>query len=326
MSSVIFHRIADRFVHSHNRNVGDIVAAVRHARLEGLLGKCRQADAVARVRELLGAQLKVRQTRKPRGADLPALPLLERAALRSKHDAGSSYDSAKYRTCTQGHVTRVCVGAPGVKSDVVRGDRYSSSCAFRKNESVHTLTIPALWCVRVQARGLAVVDGMFTLDAQRVPGTGAELYRAVWIEQGAGTSLKLARGYIARLEGITYHATTARAALEGVRRKSGVISPRRKIDLDRVARRYGNLPVALADSLAVGNCQSGTVSWCHAVGLDPFATVALADVLRAYQLRPMPEALAVIRHVVREHRSWTKLLGEPQQTVRFDAEGGFRIL
>jgi len=67
------------------------------------------------------------------------------------------------------------------------------------------------------------------------------------------------------------------------------------VDLDRLVRRHGDLPVYWCD-LAVIACESGTRNWCAAVDVDPQQTT-VAELVRGYRLRPMTEALKVIRRV-----------------------------
>jgi len=240
-------------------------------------------------------------------------------------------DAGKYAP-QSGHTTKIEIGTPSVK-----GESWSVwGRNFKATASSHRYTVSLDWIETVHDRGLAVVDGMFTLCASPVLGNGPELFSAKWVEQGRGCTLKLACGYIARLNGVTYHAPTARAAIDGVQRKAGQKPQRRKptVNLDRIIRLYGELPVWFDDSSAVGNCESGTRSWCNAVGVS-LTDCTLADVVRGYRLRPLPEAMAVIRRVIRDRMNRESLETvvanaaieemETEGRVVFDSEGGFRI-
>lgn len=240
-------------------------------------------------------------------------------------------DAGKYAP-RSGHTTTIRVGdVPSVRSssEKVWGQKYPAT------SSTHTYTVRRDWSERVYDHDLEVVDGMFTLDAEPIQGVGPELYKATWVEQGRGTSLNQVTGYIARHDGHTYHASSARAALDGVQRKAGLKPARRQgvVDLDKLARRYGDLPVRFSDATECGACVSGTRSWCFAVGIDPDGIASLADVVSGYKLRPMPEAMRVLRRVVRDRHNRQPLDLESgaaellaEGTVVFDAEGGFRIV
>ena len=245
---------------------------------------------------------------------------LERRLARTRRAVLAAAD---YRTARNGHDDTVEFGPPCADSDTGKDwDVYRGSFkGWAATTSRHTYTVPQDWLETVAARGLANVDGLLTLSAEPVAGHGPELYRAVWVEQGRGTALKTVRGYIAREGTTSYHGATAASALTGLRRKLGQLSPRRAIDLGR----YGHVPVTLADSLAAGNCEGGTTSWCYAVGINPNGTATIAEVIAGYKIRPMGAVLAVIRHAVKNHRQWEKLLSEPRGNVRFDAEGGWSI-
>jgi len=230
------------------------------------------------------------------------------------------------------HTTRVTVGAPSCSGGSSRA--WSSNGKWSGCDSSHAFTVPATWPETVAAHDLEVVDGMLTLDAEPVQGHGPELYRAVWAEQARGFDLNAVRGYIARQDGRAYHAPSARAALDGLARKLGRKPARRKgtPDLDRLARRHGDLPVTFADREGLA-CVSGSRSWCHAVGIDPDGVATVADLVRGYKLRPLPEVIAVLRRVVRDRRNRGPVeatlpassLERETGRVVFDAEGGFRI-
>ena len=213
----------------------------------------------------------------------------------------------------------------------------SSKSKWPGNNSHAKYSVPADWIATVLDRDLAVVDGMLTLSAVSVPGHGPELYHAAWVEQGRGCSLNLSRGYIARLthdgSTYTYHAASARAAIAGVQIKAKMKPARRKggVGLDRLVRRYGDLPVYWADSDGIA-CASGTRNWCEAVGIDPSGTT-VTEVVAGYRLRPMPEALQILRRVVRDRHNRQPLdLTVPESSIEqpgrviFDSEGGFSIV
>jgi len=176
-----------------------------------------------------------------------------------------------------------------------------------------TITVPVDWRVRVQRAGLATVDGLMSLDAARIEGApeGVELYAATWLVQGRGYSVTAERGYIARQGDTAYHGATPEKALAGLRRKiagaaweatlatadlSGLIGRIPDADLNSMA-------VRVSDARAIGACEYGIRSWCHATGL-PYESgeASLRQVWAAYTIQPRTEARAAILHALRRQR------------------------
>lgn len=176
-----------------------------------------------------------------------------------------------------------------------------------------TVTVPRDWRVRVQRRGIAIVDGMMTIDAATMPAPdGIELFSATWLVQGRGYAVTPARGYIARRGTMSYHGDTAKAALDGLSRKTRAGDQSIKWDqaiaahgLEGLAARLpAGAVVRIADAKAIGACDYGIRSWCHATGLPYDAGQApLVDVLSAYRREPRTEARAAILHAMRRYRA-----------------------
>jgi hypothetical protein len=199
----------------------------------------------------------------------------------------------------------------GVNRDTYRG-AYKGWAA---REDHHSITVPHGWLVRVHKRGLAVVDGMLTLDAAPLDHApdGVRLYAAVWAEQGRGYEVHNRRGVIAlAVDGTAYHGADVDQAVRGLARK---LTGRRlsaewaalaaaSIDRFRAAvAPFGDVLVRVADARAIGACEYGIRSWCHQVGLDYEAGAAtLAQVLAGYELHSAPEARAAIIHALRRVR------------------------
>ena len=239
-------------------------------------------------------------------------------------------DVGKYAFGKSGHTTTIKIGdMPSVRGDSERvyGKKWSATASH------HCYTVRRDWVAIVYDRDLEVLDGMFTLAAEPIQGHGPELFRATWVEQGRGCSLNQVSGYIARIDTTTYHAKTARAALDGVQRKAGLKPARRQgvIDLDRLVRRHGDLPVYWQDARDCQLCAPGIRNWCNAVDVSDRETT-IAEVVAGYKLRPLPEVIQVIRRVVRDRHNRAPLdLSAPssglesQGRVVFDCEGGFRV-
>jgi hypothetical protein len=128
--------------------------------------------------------------------------------------------------------------------------------------SLHTLYVPENWRSAVEAVGLAVVDGLFTLDA-RPAGEGA--YAARWVEQSRGTALRPVDGFIARASAIApwaHGATAASARRTSAARLRTMVSEVE--DLDCSADHRLSLAAALiaAESGTLGACAAGVRDWC----------------------------------------------------------------
>lgn len=174
--------------------------------------------------------------------------------------------------------------------------------------------IPRMWGTRVLSRDLESVDGLLTLDADEVssPVDGVRLFAARWLEHARGYDVHLHTGFIAMSGSYAYHGADMRRALAGLNRKrtlakttpevkEALAQKRREARAKALVARCGTVAVTMEDSEAVGNCDYGTRSWCHAVGIDPDKGATLATVVDGYLQRPQPEAWSVISHVARTH-------------------------
>ena len=129
-------------------------------------------------------------------------------------------------------------------------------------------------------------------------------YKAVWLEQGPGTSLRVRKGWIAVENGLSYHSEESRdKAIAGLRRKQRITfsTPAERIQkrLLTIERRYGTVHCTLDDSREAGNCDTGSRSWCARVGIDPERGCNLYRLIGAYRAEPQEGALRVIRLVAR---------------------------
>lgn len=84
-----------------------------------------------------------------------------------------------------------------------------------------TVTVPSTWRTRVERRGLAVLNGMMTLDAilVGVAANDVRLLYATWAAQGRGNSINVVNGFIAISNRVSYHADTVESALSGLKRR-----------------------------------------------------------------------------------------------------------
>lgn len=249
-------------------------------------------------------------------------PAQRLAAARRKAVMSAAYASLRFPSAGHGEekvrltVNPAKVGiqqAAVVTRDLYRG-RYKGWSA-RVTDT--TIAVPAQWRVRVLARGLADAGGMFTLDAQPVDCAleGAELFAAVWAEQGRGHEIRDVRGYIARRNGTEFHASTREAAIRGLLRKEGasaraaVLEAALRLPLETLLGRIlaadlDAIRVTVADARREGCCEFGIQSWCARTGLDYAAGAAsLAEVVAAYRAVPVTEARRVILAVLASRRA-----------------------
>ncbi len=167
-----------------------------------------------------------------------------------------------------------------------KGEQYSSRCTYSKTDGAWTATIQPGWNLHVAKRGLARVDGMPTLAALPVESDvdGEQIFRAKWLEKARGFAAHVRTGYIVRrvIESRTYtaHASSigtarslitrqtpaslraaderAAAKAEQIERLQSKISA--KLESGQL-NGYAPVLVTIGDSLAVGNCGSGTRNW-----------------------------------------------------------------
>lgn len=178
-----------------------------------------------------------------------------------------------------------------------------------------TITLPRLWRGRVFDHGLHAVDDMMCLDASPLDGApqGIELFAARWLGQGRGYDVRCEDGYIARQGRAAFHASTAVAALQGLKRKQAaaeavaLAEAALQLPFEHLVRRLGSategLYVDVKDARAVGACEFGITSWCHRVGLDyAVGRAPFAQVFEKYLEVPAVEARAAMLYVLRRHR------------------------
>jgi hypothetical protein len=211
---------------------------------------------------------------------------------KTKESFRPHYKAMDFRTAAQGSTWAIKVGEPSISSDTDEGwidyKRHGWRRGIKSQKIV--ITIPLRWDSRVADRGLAVVDGLLTLDADSIKAApdGVELYRAVWARQGRGLAIDRERGVIARHteSGTTYHShdDDPKKAIAGLKRKmtaQGVPSDVRRARSQaaattRAARRAEQLGrlidrvraydlseidhvvVTRRDSIRAGNCEPGT--------------------------------------------------------------------
>lgn len=176
-----------------------------------------------------------------------------------------------------------------------------------KRSQYTTVTVPRRWYSRVYKEGLDRVDGLATLDAQKVESVDCDLYAATWLEQGRGTSLRATSGYIARADGVHYHAASLTSAIRGLARKveAARYASLDVPDLEEEIMRHAEAEVLLADARAIGACEFGIRSWCNRVDLSEDlerTRSTLGRMFEAYRKEPIREARATILKALKRAR------------------------
>lgn len=257
---------------------------------------------------------------------IPQKPLAERLESRIRKSVHQAYKASMLDLSVAGEETwsiltttfpeRVTAKAETYKD---WNDRYSGRKSRYAKTAINVgITVPHRYLSRVVKRGLAVVDGMMTLDAQPMDckEPGIEVFRARWVEQGVGKTLKTIDGFIARTTDrrMAFHGKTYGSALTGLRRKQHLAEQpesaadrAEKIIKAFVSRWKGkDFEVSVQDAKDTGSCDYGIRSWCHAHDL-PYSEgkAHISAVIEAYRKSPLPEARRAILHAWSRHQHAT---------------------
>lgn len=274
----------------------------------------RAAKWSARARRLLGSQ-RIRLCKKP--VMIPSGTPAQRLEELRKTTIKRAFISA-FRQPAHGE-TKVVLTDDPAKVGVIQVDRddwnvYAKSYKHGPAKCLdNTIIVPATWRTRVEKLGIAILDGMMTLDAQKVEGApaGVQLFAATWASQGRGNSVNVSNGFIATAGGLSYHADCAERALAGLKRKAKNAEWQAKIrnmDIPEIIRRLPDLVVRLADAKAIGACEYGIRSWCARVGISYEAGEAtVSEVWAGYCAVPAPEARAALLHAARRNRKHLRI-------------------
>jgi hypothetical protein len=194
--------------------------------------------------------------------------------------------------------------------------------------STHTFHVPARWESRVAKRGIALIDGMLTLDARPVPAAQkrqhgvSDAYHATWVRQGKGCYLVQHSGVIMRLSASDpwVHGPDLQSAVKTASRrgKQDRRAARQQVREQAIANAdWGavwpdqdleHVMVCLRDSESVGNCGTGTRAWVDrwlpefsGVDCAP-APVVLAAAARDHSSTRRQAVAAVHRAVLRSRK------------------------
>lgn len=155
----------------------------------------------------------------PEGTPAQRLEVLRKAAIRKVF-------TSTFRQPSHGETKVVLTDYPA-KVGVTQAyydnwNVYAKSYKYGPARCLDTVvTVRLRWRTRVERRGLAVLNGMMTLDAIFVGVTpnDVRLFYATWAAQGRGNSINVVNGFIAISNRVSYHADTVESALSGLKRR-----------------------------------------------------------------------------------------------------------
>lgn len=209
-------------------------------------------------------------------------------------------------------------GVPDVsRHDIDDWNYYSKRTKYAKQITTTTLTFHPDWRQQMRQTGMpsGVIDGLLTLSAEHLPSDepSVGLFKATWVEQGAGYHLKAVTGFIATSDGLYHHGLSAEQARRGLARKvsahlaeNEIRSIVHDVSMDAFLARYQHATfwVSLNDARASGSCETGIKSWCMTAGIDiRRQRVPVQELLTAYKLHPRSEVRAAVVFAARRHNT-----------------------
>lgn len=220
--------------------------------------------------------------RKARTATRPEKSLQERFRLRCRRALLEALRGYRLGAESTEHIE---FGEPAVTSAQNKVWKKYGSKSWLSNVFEHSFVVPRSYFRTVVRPGLTLIDGMATLalEPTKAPGEGWSAWKAAWVEQGAGCSLRLVRGFVLRSPGGDFaHGETVRGAMASLRARSGAC------DSLKGLAPYSSVVVTFQHSRAAGNCATGTRDWIakHMPGRDSATVGEILRVARATMDRP----------------------------------------
>lgn len=144
--------------------------------------------------------------------------------------------------------------------------RYTRRLSYTKRFACFRVTIPHDYEKTVIATGLQFVGGMLTLAALPEPSNraGEQIWKAKWIRKGRGFSFILHEGYIictkeeyahGKTVSLARRVLTQREFEKKLQQREGAL---RQLLTSNTYQGFATIKVSIADSIAAGNCESGT--------------------------------------------------------------------
>lgn len=216
----------------------------------------------------------------------------DRLVARVKRAVRSALKGCDYRksesTWAGGeHSTLIGIGGPRAEGSSERA--WSRNGKWSGSNSTWQLGVSRSWLRTVAREGIAVVDGLLTLQATQVaPG----VWTANWVVQGRGVALRVERGYLVREGSEIAHGPSEKACRRTLATRRG-----EKLSVELTGEAL-DVVVRVRDSLSAGNCQTGTDSWV-ARHLPCRVSATVREILAADPGNQ--RAIAACRVAVRRH-------------------------
>lgn len=179
-------------------------------------------------------------------------------------------------------------------------------------EDHHFICVPKDWRHRVQRKGLAILDGMMTLDARLLESpANMEVYAAVWARQGRGFSAITEHGFVAVSGNASFHADSYEKAIHGLSRKlkalkTGLgVKANLELPIENFISKFSryNCDVGIDDARKSGSCEYGILSWCASTGIDHArCSITIQEALNAFRQLPQIEVRQAVLYAVKRHR------------------------
>lgn len=238
------------------------------------------------------------------------IPLARRQQARSIADAAFAYAKGLlfHGGDYSGYVVRVCRwGAlPSASTSVSRGEAYSKTCKFRKNDVTHTIVIAPDGVVRLMAephiRELSILEGLPLIA----------LYdddSAVWI-RCRNKAIYNEKGWIVCDGDMCFHSTVSREhAVKGLARKiaahkraeAKLIKEKTTARRARlVARLCEGVTASIKDAKRLSYCDPGIAAFQARYGIGDEAT--LPDLVRTGNPQAVALALDVARRFITKNK------------------------
>lgn len=164
----------------------------------------------------------------------------------------------------------VILGRESVQCHTEKGDRYSKRCWYRKTDSYVTTYANRKHLASLQRKDLLICDGLVNLYCrEKSTRHGIATYRAKWLEQSKGLSVRLITGYLATAtinKTVFFcHSTDSRSeAYRGLRKKIAAYRANNlrgyvveQLKQGPIPVDWGNVIVTKDDAIAVGYCLPG---------------------------------------------------------------------
>jgi len=124
---------------------------------------------------------------------------------------------------------------------------WSSNGKWKGSNAVYNITLPYSWIKNVYKEGLAEAGGMLTLTAEKIR---ENLWKATWVQQSRGFSIKCIEGYIGKYsDGTFVHSKTEKGIQTRIKRRASFIQRAatskylKELSVEELISSYGDIHV-----------------------------------------------------------------------------------